>query len=120
MRFFNVRTTPLFVFIFCTTIGFAQNATSNSDNSTIKIWNNSSGASQNNPKSALIHPDRKYKLQQIDNSLGLSNSSINAIFQDSDNLLWIGTWDGLNRYDGSKFKIFRPELNNENSLSNQV
>ena len=62
----------------------------------------------------------KYSLEQLDNTKGLSNSSVNAIFQDSENLLWIGTWDGLNRYDGNNFKIFRPELDNENSLSNQV
>ena len=62
----------------------------------------------------------KYYLDQLDNTKGLSNSSVNSIFQDSENLLWIGTWDGLNRYDGSSFKIFRPELDNENSLSNQV
>lgn len=61
-----------------------------------------------------------YSIEQLDNTKGLSNSSVNTIFQDSENLLWIGTWDGLNRYDGSNFKIFRPELNNENSLSNQV
>lgn len=64
--------------------------------------------------------DLKYSLEQLDNTKGLSNSSVNAIFQDSENLLWIGTWDGLNRYDGNSFKIFRPELDNENSLSNQV
>ena len=64
--------------------------------------------------------DYKYIFEQLDNSKGLSNSSVNAIFQDSENLLWIGTWDGLNRYDGNNFKIFRPELDNENSLSNQV
>lgn len=62
----------------------------------------------------------KYSIEQLDNTKGLSNSSVNAIFQDSQNLLWIGTWDGLNRYDGNNFKIFRPELNKENSLSNQV
>ena len=64
--------------------------------------------------------DLKFSSQQLDNTSGLSNSSVNAIFQDSENLLWIGTWDGLNRYDGNNFKIFRPELNNENSLTNQV
>src|SRR5690554_1519020 len=41
-----------------------------------------------------------YSLEQLDNTKGLSNSSVNAIFQDSENLLWVGTWDGLNRYDG--------------------
>ncbi len=64
--------------------------------------------------------DKKYTIQQLNNSNGLSNSSVNTIFQDSENLIWIGTWDGLNRYDGNKFKIFRPELDNEKSLSNQV
>ena len=62
----------------------------------------------------------KYNIEQLDNTNGLSNSSVNDIFQDSENILWIGTWDGLNRYDGHKFKVFRPELNNKNSLSNQV
>ena len=61
-----------------------------------------------------------YFIEQLDNTKGLSNSSVNTIFQDSENLLWIGTWDGLNRYDGGNFKIFRPEISNPNSLSNQV
>ncbi|WP_154652504.1 hybrid sensor histidine kinase/response regulator transcription factor [Flavobacterium rivuli] len=62
----------------------------------------------------------KYSIEQLDNTKGLSNSSINCIFQDSQKLVWIGTWDGLNRYDGNEFKIFRPEPGNKNSLSNQV
>ncbi|HEU4790538.1 MAG TPA: two-component regulator propeller domain-containing protein [Flavobacterium sp.] len=77
----------------------------------------------NNHKSLLDSSkvlDLKYSLEQLDNTKGLSNSSVNAIFQDSENLLWVGTWDGLSRYDGNNFKIFRPELDNENSLSNQV
>ncbi len=61
-----------------------------------------------------------FEIRQITNSNGLSNSSINTIFQDSENILWVGTWDGLNRFDGSEFTIFTPELNNPNSLSNQV
>ena len=71
-------------------------------------------------KDTTKNSEANYFIEQLDNTNGLSNSSVNTIFQDSENLLWIGTWDGLNRYDGSKFKIFRPELNNENSLSNQV
>ncbi len=63
---------------------------------------------------------QNYIIQQLDNIKGLSNSSVNAIFQDSENFIWIGTWDGLNRYDGNRIKIFRPEPNDENSISNQV
>lgn len=88
---------------------FDQNKDSKTSNPDYKsIWNTSESV------------NLKYSLEQLDNTKGLSNSSINTIFQDSENLLWIGTWDGLNRYDGNSFKIFRPELNNKNSLSNQV
>ncbi|SDK16775.1 hybrid sensor histidine kinase/response regulator transcription factor [Flavobacterium noncentrifugens] len=73
-----------------------------------------------NSKAVKNAPDLKYSMEQLDNTKGLSNSSVNCIFQDSQNLLWIGTWDGLNRYDGNNFKIFRPEPDRQNSLSNQV
>ncbi|RNI25620.1 hybrid sensor histidine kinase/response regulator transcription factor [Rufibacter latericius] len=49
---------------------------------------------------------RFYAVHQLDSRNGLSNSCVNAIFQDSDDLLWIGTYDGLNVYDGSSFHIF--------------
>ena len=38
---------------------------------------------------------------QINNNTGLSNSSVTSIFQDSDDVMWFGTWNGLNRYDGA-------------------
>ena len=38
---------------------------------------------------------------------GLSQNSIKCIYQDKTGYLWVGTWDGLNRYDGYKFKPFR-------------
>ncbi|MCU0403449.1 MAG: response regulator [Chitinophagaceae bacterium] len=44
--------------------------------------------------------------QQLDNSSGLSNSCVISLFEDSDRLLWVGTWDGLNVYDGANFNIF--------------
>lgn len=69
---------------------------------------------------ALKNTNLKYSLEQLDNTKGLSNSSVNCIFQDSQNLLWIGTWDGLNRYDGTNFKIFRSGQDSKSSLSNQV
>jgi signal transduction histidine kinase/DNA-binding response OmpR family regulator/ligand-binding sensor domain-containing protein len=57
----------------------------------------------------------QYVYQQIDNSNGLSNSIVNRMFQDSDNLLWVATLDGLNVYDGSTFHVFnyeRPDARN--------
>lgn len=53
----------------------------------------------------------------LDISDGLSNNSVMTIFQDSDGYLWFGTYDGLNRYDGYNFKVFRNRINDKKSLS---
>lgn len=49
---------------------------------------------------------------------GLSQSSPNCIFQDSRGLLWIGTDDGLNKYDGYQFVIYKPDQKNPFGISN--
>lgn len=48
---------------------------------------------------------------------GLSQGMINDMVLDSTGYLWIATKDGLNRYDGSRFKIFRNESSDPNSVS---
>ncbi len=47
---------------------------------------------------------------------GLSQSSAQVITQDNLGFLWIGTQDGLNRFDGYSFKVFRPDPNDPNAL----
>jgi signal transduction histidine kinase/ligand-binding sensor domain-containing protein/DNA-binding response OmpR family regulator len=49
---------------------------------------------------------------------GLSNNSVRCIYQDRKGFLWFGTYDGLNRYDGYTFKVFRNNFNNPLSLPN--
>ena len=48
---------------------------------------------------------------------GLSQSSISGITQDPYGFLWVGTQDGLNRYDGYEFKTYRNKANIKNSIS---
>lgn len=50
---------------------------------------------------------------------GLSLSSVYCIFQDSKGFMWFGTEDGLNRFDGKNFRIFRPDPRDKNSLSDR-
>ncbi|HWR33485.1 MAG TPA: two-component regulator propeller domain-containing protein, partial [Chitinophagaceae bacterium] len=49
---------------------------------------------------------------------GLSSNIVNCITQDSTGFIWIGTADGLNRYDGKYFKIYRFDPLHNNSLPN--
>ena len=46
---------------------------------------------------------------------GLSNNSVKAIYRGHRGFLWFGTFNGLNRYDGCEFKIFRNRLNDSTS-----
>lgn len=57
-----------------------------------------------------------YPVKFLDISDGLSNNSITTIFQDRDGYMWFGTYDGLNRYDGYNFKVFRNRINDKKSL----
>lgn len=63
----------------------------------------------------------QFYFQQFDNRNGLSNSAVNVVFQDRDQLLWVGTWDGLNMYDGTDFRVFNYNSENQGgSIGNNV
>lgn len=57
-----------------------------------------------------------YVVEQIGLEKGLSNSAVRSFCQDKNGFVWIGTNDGLNRYDGSEFKVFRHRDNDTSSL----
>lgn len=61
-----------------------------------------------------------YDIRILSNKDGLSNSSVNVIFQDSNELMWFGTWDGLNRYNGKEFRVYKPSAGNDQSISNNI
>mgnify|MGYP001059885808 CR=1 FL=1 len=49
---------------------------------------------------------------------GLSNNVVNSLYLDHYGFMWMGTYDGLNRYDGYHFKVFRNGWEDEHSLIN--
>lgn len=60
----------------------------------------------------------KIKFEQISSEQGLSQNSVFSICQDKKGFLWLGTEDGLNRFDGYNFKIYRHKTEDPHSLIN--
>ena len=57
---------------------------------------------------------------QLSNADGLSNNSVNCFLEDSEHALWIGTWEGLNVYNGRNFKNYSYNKKDIGSISNNV
>ena len=58
------------------------------------------------------------RFEHLSTNDGLSQSSVQAIVQDRRGYLWVGTQDGLNRFDGYRFTIKRNDPDDPHSLSN--
>ncbi|MBN2524271.1 MAG: response regulator [Bacteroidales bacterium] len=67
---------------------------------------------------SLYSQDSEIKFRQITVEDGLSQNWIRCISQDKYGFMWFGTRDGLNRYDGYNFKIYKLDQKLKNSLSN--
>lgn len=65
-----------------------------------------------------IYTKTSYYFQKLNTINGLSQNCVNTILQDRNGFMWFGTRDGLNRYDGVTFKIFRNDFVDGNGLSN--
>lgn len=61
-------------------------------------------------------PPSAIRFERLSVEEGLSESSVYCTFQDSQGFLWFCTADGLNRYDGQGFTVYRP-IPNANSIS---
>ncbi|HWK03975.1 MAG TPA: two-component regulator propeller domain-containing protein [Puia sp.] len=58
------------------------------------------------------------KFQHLGTADGLSQSNVICIMQDSRGFMWFGTRDGLNRYDGYQFTVYKNDPQDRNSLGN--
>ncbi len=67
--------------------------------------------------SILFSQNARYKFEQISVENGLSSNDILCILQDSKGFLWIGTENGLNRYDGYNIKEYKNNAEDSNSIS---
>ena len=62
-----------------------------------------------------------YVIQHYSIKDGLSQNTVMAILQDKQGFMWFGTWDGLNRFDGYTFEVFKAKNNDvEARVNNRV
>ena len=54
-----------------------------------------------------LRAEGNYYFKTLNVQSGLSQNTVNAILQDRQGYMWFGTKDGLNRYDGTRFRIFK-------------
>src|SRR6266498_4998880 len=58
------------------------------------------------------------RFEHLGTDQGLSQSNVVCILQDSQGFMWLGTRDGLNKYDGYKFTVYKNKADDKNSISN--
>ncbi len=51
---------------------------------------------------------------------GLPSNSVNCVYQDRKGFIWLGTNNGLVRYDGYECKVYRHDPKNNNSISSDA
>jgi len=62
--------------------------------------------------------ETRIQFERIEDAASFSNAGIDAITQDAQGFMWFGSLgDGLARYDGYDFKVFRHDRNDPRSLS---
>lgn len=68
---------------------------------------------------SILHAERTNYLYSFNSDLneGISQLSVMDIYQDSKGYLWFATKNGLNRFNGKEYVIYRREDGNEHSLS---
>ncbi|MGA9293481.1 MAG: two-component regulator propeller domain-containing protein, partial [Ignavibacteriaceae bacterium] len=69
----------------------------------------------------ILPQNNNLKFTHITTDDGLSQSNVKCIMQDHLGFLWFGTFDGLNKYDGYSFTVYKPDQNDSNALkSNSI
>lgn len=65
---------------------------------------------------AGMEPNLRFHTYNTDD--GLSQNTVSSIARDKYGFIWIGTWEGLNRFDGYSFRTFRAAPDNHSALTN--
>jgi signal transduction histidine kinase/ligand-binding sensor domain-containing protein len=69
------------------------------------------------PAAPSAYPGDDLRFEHLTSEDGLSSNRVLSVVRDSKGFMWFGTFDGLSRYDGYEFKVFRHDPGNADSLS---
>ena len=67
-----------------------------------------------------LNAQKQYKRTQLTTEKGLAHNYCHAVQKDAKGFLWLGTQDGLSRFDGYNFKIFRHDDTDSTSMSSNI
>lgn len=61
-----------------------------------------------------------FKFDRLSVRDGLSHGVVHCVLNDSKGYMWFGTDDGLNRYDGYEFTVFKPKIGDNTTLGANI
>jgi len=64
----------------------------------------------------VFSQSEKITFHNLSTSMGLSHGDVTSFCQDHDSFFWIGTADGLSKYDGIQFTVFRNDRKDSTSI----
>ncbi len=65
-----------------------------------------------------VYAQQSEVFRHLNNKQGLSHNRVTCILQDNRGLIWVGTEDGLNRYNGYKVDVYKHDPSDSSSISN--
>jgi PAS domain S-box-containing protein len=69
---------------------------------------------------AMDAQTQNLRFKHLSSENGLSQNTVLSMLQDRKGFMWFGTYDGLNRYDGCEFKVYKSETGNPSSLTGNL
>lgn len=69
---------------------------------------------------SAAHAVETVAFRHLDSRAGLPQNSVTSVAQDKEGYIWLGTYDGLHRYDGYNFATYRSDPRKNDSLSDNL
>ena len=60
--------------------------------------------------------ESRIQFEHLTTDDGLSNMNVRCVMQDNQGFMWLGTFDGLDKYDGYNFKVYRYSYDDSTSI----